>query len=95
MEFDVTLGTKKFFTFFGTMELQNPKAILLVRPLGRRWSGRSNSFVNSFSVNYFIENKYSVFQKIIEIISCAKPLTEEAEKGDKEIVLNQELPHSP
>jgi len=27
MEFDVTLKTKQFFTFFGTMELQNPKAM--------------------------------------------------------------------
>lgn len=36
-----------------------------------------------------------IFQKIIEIKSCAKPLTEEAEKGDKEMVLNQKLPHSP
>jgi len=65
--------------------------ILLVRPQGIRLSRRSNSFANSF----LSENKYSIFQKVIEIKSCAKPFTEEAEKGDKGVALNQELPHSP
>lgn len=54
---------------------------------------KKQQFCKHFFNKLFIEKKYPTFQTIIEIKS--PPLTAEAKKRDKEIVLYQEPPHFP